>query len=139
MKPYKELALVLGQSLKANSIIDSRTRLPRRKLENDLNIITKAIKVLMNIFQTLNGTSMMPNSLIQMKRFDFFKIHRDLLQNIYTQDPLPDTYAKWKDRLLKLGRLQERYKSQFGSRQNLSYNTPSRVPHTFVTNIHPPC
>ena len=39
---------------------------------------------------------------------------------------------------MKLGHLQEQYKSQFGSQQNLSYNTPSHVPHTFVTNIHPP-
>ena len=55
-----------------------------------------------------------------------------------TQDPLPTTYAGWKDKLIKIGHLQECFKSQFDSHSGFSSNTPNFcIPHTFVTNIHP--
>ena len=65
-------------------------------------------------------------------------VHRDLLQHIFTQAPLPTDYDSWKDMLLSLGRLQERFNQQFGTRSTTSSTAPSRVPHTFVTNVHQP-
>jgi hypothetical protein len=65
-------------------------------------------------------------------------VHRDLLQRVFAQDPIPTKYEAWKQRLLTLGRLQERFNQQFGSRSTTSTTTPTRQAHTFVTNIHPP-
>jgi Ty3 transposon capsid-like protein len=65
-------------------------------------------------------------------------IHRDLLQCVFTQTPLPDKYEEWKAKVLTLGQLQERFNQQFGSCSMTSSTAPSRVPHTFVTNINTP-
>ena len=57
-----------------------------------------------------------------------------------TDDPIPTTFTDYRDKVLKIGRMKERFRQQFQVRTvatpPATAPTP-RAPHTFVTNIHP--
>ena len=67
-------------------------------------------------------------------------VHKHILETIFNSDNLPADYAAYKTRVVNIGRLRERFNYQFGSRQTQTRlpPPPTRTPHTFVTNIHPP-
>jgi Zinc knuckle/Retrotransposon gag protein len=73
-------------------------------------------------------------------------VNNNILETIYTSDsPIPTTYNAYKDKILQLGRLRERYRQFKGITTPSSSSSTTHTPqqpkppaHQFHTHIHPP-